>query len=363
MKITFVLPVAGVSPMGGSKVVYEYANGLIALGHRVTIIHPALLYSDASFWDKVKKSVRYVQRRVDGSYRPDRWFGLEPNVEVLWVSSLHPRYVPNADVIVSTAWQTAEWIQDYPVVKGKKVYLIYDYEHYMSAAPALQGRIGATFRRGMFKIATSPAVKNMIRRNGVMEDVTITNGIDLLCYCLKTPIESSERVSIGFPSRLEPFKGTVDAINAMEVVRDAYCGVIDIWSFGGPKPNYMPGWVNYHERPTDKALCHYHNRSAIFVVPSHYEGFGLPGAEAMACGAALVSTDNGGVNAYAEHGVTALLSPPREHKVLAANVLTLLRNSDYRIALARSGHAHIQNFSWERAIDAFEQAMKRVVAT
>jgi glycosyltransferase involved in cell wall biosynthesis len=77
----------------------------------------------------------------------------------------------------------------------------------------------------------------------------------------------------------------------------------------------------------------------------------------MACGAALVSTDNGGVRAYAKHSETALLSPPHEPQALAANVLMLLRDPAQRLALAQRGHEAIQRFTWSEATDAIERIL------
>jgi glycosyltransferase involved in cell wall biosynthesis len=78
----------------------------------------------------------------------------------------------------------------------------------------------------------------------------------------------------------------------------------------------------------------------------------------MACGAALVSTDNGGVRAYADDGKTALLSPPKDPVKLADNALKLLRNNNLRIHIAQRGHDHIQQFTWDRATDALEEVLK-----
>lgn len=56
MKITFVLVSSGQNPVGGFKIVYEYANCLAARGHNVTIIHPALSLTDAPFyWKTIKR--------------------------------------------------------------------------------------------------------------------------------------------------------------------------------------------------------------------------------------------------------------------------------------------------------------------
>jgi glycosyltransferase involved in cell wall biosynthesis len=95
----------------------------------------------------------------------------------------------------------------------------------------------------------------------------------------------------------------------------------------------------------------------VFVTASHYEGWGLPGAEAMACGAALVSTDHGGVRAYAEHGVTALISPIRRPDMLAEHVELLLRNPGLRVRIAEQGAEAVRQFTWERAVSSFEQCL------
>jgi glycosyltransferase involved in cell wall biosynthesis len=130
---------------------------------------------------------------------------------------------------------------------------------------------------------------------------------------------------------------------------------VKIWSFGGEAPPDLPAWVTFHRRPSNDELATLYNGSAIFLVPSHYEGWGLPGAEAMACGAALVSTDNGGVRAYAKHEHNALLVPPQEPAALAAAIVRLSEHTALRRRLAEAGYRSIQAFTWRRALDAFEQ--------
>jgi glycosyltransferase involved in cell wall biosynthesis len=68
----------------------------------------------------------------------------------------------------------------------------------------------------------------------------------------------------------------------------------------------------------------------------------MPGLEAMACGAALATTDTKGSRDYAFDEKTALVSPPRQPEVLAANILRLLggpalRDCLVRAALERAG--------------------------
>ena len=64
-----------------------------------------------------------------------------------------------------------------------------------------------------------------------------------------------------------------------------------------------------------------------------------------------MTTDCGGNREYAEHEVTALLSPPRDPEALARNVLRLLDDDSLRQRLARAGYERIQEFTWEKSAD------------
>ncbi|HTD58809.1 MAG TPA: glycosyltransferase, partial [Solirubrobacteraceae bacterium] len=87
------------------------------------------------------------------------------------------------------------------------------------------------------------------------------------------------------------------------------------------------------------ALLH---SSAVHVVASWEEGFGLTGAEAIACGAALATTDTKGSRDYAVDGRTALVSTPRDPQALADNVLKLLDDVRLREQLVAAGQRHLR---------------------
>ena len=76
-------------------------------------------------------------------------------------------------------------------------------------------------------------------------------------------------------------------------------------------------------------------------------------------GASVVATDNGGHREFAFHEQTALLSPPRSPRELAENVTRLIYDSSLRIKLARQGNQYVQQFTWERAVDAFEACLAK----
>jgi glycosyltransferase involved in cell wall biosynthesis len=361
--LTFVLPCLARRPVGGYKVVYEYANGLVQRGHRVTVVIPARGAREASLRSRMRSLGGYLLHCLDKAYRPDSWFRLDPRVRLRWVPSLAARHLPDASAVVATAWQTAEWVSDYPVSKGRRLYFVQDYEHYENALPGIKQRIEKTFSMRAKFLGISPAVLEMLQNHGVGDIAYAPNGLAFDTFFLETPIEDGRRCTIGFPSRPESFKGTSDAIAALSIVREHMGPDIKVWSFGSARPPDMPDWVEFHVRPSDDELRALFNASSIFVVPSHFEGWGLPGSEAMACGAALVSTDNGGVRAYAAHEESALLSPASQPDSLAADVLRLVVDPALRMRLAAKGYTHIQQFTWARAVDAFENAICEAVAS
>lgn len=352
--INFILPGSKDCPTGGYKVIYEYANYMVDNGFRVNVIHPVEPMVPNPQAIHVKLHVRprkwftYYKKLIDKSYHPG-WFNLDRRVNVLWTPTLHRRYIPDADFLVTTGWQTVDSVSKYSISKGIKFYIVQDFEFYMSGDQGLKENICNGCRQPLIKIVYSPAGVEMLKMCAVDADFHIPLGVDFKAFRLTTKISDEHRNMIGFPTRPGEHKGTQDAVLALALLREKNGDIFDVWSFGGVKPAFIPDWIKYYENPSDGLLCTLYNSSSIFVTASHYEGWGLPGSEAMSCGAALVSTLHGGVSAYAEHGKTALLSPPKNVNALYENIVKLVNDRDLLLSIAENGQRSIQNFTWERS--------------
>jgi len=94
-----------------------------------------------------------------------------------------------------------------------------------------------------------------------------------------------------------------------------------------------------------------YQESEICVVPSVYEGFGFPPAEAMACGVPVVSSDGGALpEVVGKDGETGLIVPKQEVRALAKAINLLLENPELRNRLAENGRKRVrERFSWETA--------------
>ena len=100
--------------------------------------------------------------------------------------------------------------------------------------------------------------------------------------------------------------------------------------------------------------------STALVAPSWYEGFGLPVLEAMACGAAVITSDRGALPEVT--GGHAILVPPGDIEALAESMERLLDDSVLRANLIKHGRTHAASFSWKVAAEAHVKLYREISA-
>ncbi len=98
---------------------------------------------------------------------------------------------------------------------------------------------------------------------------------------------------------------------------------------------------------SDEDLPALYAGATLFVYPSLYEGFGLPVAEAMACGVPVVSSDASSLPEVA--GDAALYFDPRSVEAMAAALERALGDAEWREGARVRGRARIKPFTWDRA--------------
>ena len=96
------------------------------------------------------------------------------------------------------------------------------------------------------------------------------------------------------------------------------------------------------------------------MVPSVYEGFGLPVGEAMACGIPVIATTGGALPEVA--GDAGLLVPPKNPEALAKAITSLLDNPEYAAELGQKGYQRVQQlFTWEKAAEKTVTVYKEAI--
>lgn len=106
----------------------------------------------------------------------------------------------------------------------------------------------------------------------------------------------------------------------------------------------------------DDDLVALYNATTLFVFPSLHEGFGLPALEAMACGAAVIGSDNSSIVEMI--GRADALFDPAAPAAIAAKMAEVLSDAAMLAQLRAHGLQQARRFSWDasaaRALDAFE---------
>ena len=175
------------------------------------------------------------------------------------------------------------------------------------------------------------------------------------------PYVTTERPpTIGFAYRSEPHKGMGDLIPALEKVHGLRPDVA-VRCFGRVGKTVLPHWVDSLGYLTDEDLPAFYDQCAVFVLPSHYEGWGLPAAEAMACGATVVATSCGGTSDFVEHERNALVVEPGDVEALAGAIVRLLDDADLRFRIAASGSAGLATRTWASTAAAIRAILAQVV--
>lgn len=350
MRITFLSPHINIS--GGVKIILGYAHGLSKKGHEVTVICPQPTFAKI----RITRIPAVLPKRFLMNLVKHKPVWIDVDADVKYVPSYDEKYIPDADIVVASAWQTAEYVHSYSLKKGQKFYLFQHYERLWK--DGCDDVDTFSFRLPLRKIVISSCLRDFFKKQCDEEAILILDPVDLGEF-FPTRRKYNDKKRICMLYQPYPWKGVEDGIKAYEIARKAH-PEIHLIMFG-PRENSRFNRFEYHHNPTNYELREIYNSCDIFLCPSWREGFGLPSAEAMACKCALVTTDNGGSRDYALHRKTALVSPPKDPERLAKNLLRLIENEEILKTVAENGYEHIKQFTWERAVDKMEKEFRKVI--
>ncbi|MEV6808611.1 glycosyltransferase family 4 protein [Streptomyces sp. NPDC051132] len=170
-----------------------------------------------------------------------------------------------------------------------------------------------------------------------------------------------------------PLKGLVFLVEALAKVRAehpaAHLVVVGKRPQDGPVAQAierygLDGAVDFVKGISDAELVDLIRSAEVACVPSLYEGFSLPAAEAMATGTPLVATTGGAIPEVAgRDGETCLAVPPGDPDALAAALNRLLADPELRVRLGRAGRARVlAKFTWARAAQGTVARYREAIA-
>lgn len=354
--VCFVLPGYAPHPVGGNRVVLQYANHLASRGVRVTVLSSRrFLRHTPKAWASLplaRETWAYAREAAGiRRGRPVPWFDVHPAVRVVPSVGL-PDYIPGShEVVVATAVDTAFWVADLVERhRGSGAYLIQHYEDW--AAPA--AFVDATWRLGLRNIVVSDSLREVGRRLDVPTTL-VRNGLDVDTFPSGSPAGLRARSVLAMVSDV-PFKRTDLVCEVFTRLRESHPDT-PLRTFGVcERPPGLPAGVEHVREPSRARLAQMYRDTRVFFSASDSEGFGLPLAEAVLSGAACASTDSGGVTDVLSGRIP--LTPPGDAGALLRAVVGLLEEDPATCSSrAESARSALTGHTVDDAAAAFADAL------
>jgi glycosyltransferase involved in cell wall biosynthesis len=232
----------------------------------------------------------------------------------------------------------------------------------------MQKRVARSFSR---LITVSQSAKNDICRDFKISPdhlKVIPNGINTDLFRPIPEIKRQKNRFIVTNSADTPLKGLkflLQAVADISKIRPVQLIVI-----GQPKKNSgiltlvrrlgIDAFVTFTGRISDDAFVTQYAMATAAVVPSVYEGFGLPVGEAMAAGVPVISTTGGALPEVV--GDAGILVPPSDHGALAKAMMDVMDHPEYAAQLGRAGYKRVlENFTWKNAAQKTVDIYREVI--
>lgn len=299
MRITFVVPLLEAS--GGARIIAGHAQRLATKGHEVTVVSKRQVLSLR------QKASIFLGHSVP-LLSPNRSHVALAGIPFKIAARRGPVTqwdVPDADVIVATWWETAEWISKMPRAKGTKVHFIQGYEAFPGIPTEL---VDAAWQLPTTKIAVAQWLVDLGReRFGIEEIALVPNSVD--SSFLGTEARSmSTSPTVGFLFHNAVSKDVPTSLAAIKRLKQLQPNV-HIVSFGSvkPRPGEIPNYVEFYHLPSQEEIANIYARCNAWLSTSRSEGFNLPPLEAMASGCPAVCAKTGRPLEVIESGVNGYL--------------------------------------------------------
>ncbi|WDI32496.1 glycosyltransferase family 4 protein [Hyphococcus flavus] len=355
MRIVFVLAGGAIAPTGGFRIIAGYANELCRRGHDVTLIAPKLVGAKPKTLRGKVRQAFFRSRFVTERNGP---FLEEAEISVRVVEGkrvLSAEDFPDADIVIATWWETAEWINNLSDHYAK-VHFVQGYE----AFPYLPvDRVRAVYELPFRKIAVSQWLRSkLINEHASTGIEVIENAIDFEVF--STPEKKKQaRPAVGFLYSVAAMKNSALAIEVCGRLKERFED-LRVLSFGSHKPRgpgKTPSWLEFSENPSPQKIREIYNACDVWLFTSDEEGFGLPILEAMAAGTPVVATRAGAAPQLVHEGNGVLVD---------ADAATITNQTEKILNLGADDWGKMseeclktaQRRNWKDATDDFERVLK-----
>lgn len=328
---------------GGMRVIFEQANRLSARGHKVEV------------WTKEPVLLEWFERKI-------------PIINSDSVKDL------SADVLVVTDASHLE--EGLARIKAKKRFFLAQHDLELIAGSRDNAgkietlrKIFKTFGPNYRFLSVSAWVAEAFLSHYGLLSRIVPNGADAKLFHPAEPMLKIKNPTALFFYDLQDWKGGSEAFSALIGLAQNQIPDLKILVVGKYFPIFQKASeenisallypIIFFSCPRQEDLARVYSSATVFLSTSWFEGFGMPGLEAMACGVPLVTTDAGGTREYAIDGETAIVVPVGNIEAMKDGILKLIRNEPLRKKMAENGLKKAKEFDWEKSIDILEEEFQK----
>lgn len=357
MKITFVVPKLSLN--GGLRVVSIYAELLAKKGHRITVVTPAA--KTPTFKQQIKSALYWKGYKFKSGFDETYFNSHKYELKIIESHrSVVEQDLADADFVIATWWETAEWISGFSSKKGRKIYFIQGYEIFNDLNI---DRVHATYSLPFHQICVAKwLVDIMINDFKSLSVDLIPNSVDLNLFYAEER-KKQTKPTIGFLFSEVELKGVKVALEVIKRLK-IYIPTLQVVSFGNSQPISikLPDYIDLTVKPSQDGIQTIYSNCDVWLCCSLSEGFGLTILEAMACRVPAVSTRCGGPEDIVIDNVNGLLCDINDVSALTDASCKILNfsNNEWQV-FSDNAYKRATEYSWDDAATLFENALLKCI--
>ncbi|WP_314406200.1 glycosyltransferase family 4 protein [Leuconostoc suionicum] len=334
MKITWVLPQNYDIPIGGYKIVYQYANYLAQLGHQVKIVfmkYPS--YTEKGLVYNTLRSIYWFVLNKKPFKKKVTWFKLDSRIKVEWNIPANRLSFAQDEKVIATAYRTANFVNRSKISMENKFYFLQDYEIFSGSIE----EVNQTWRLPLNKFAVSSWLVDLGKNKFNEKIELVPNFLDKEDdFKVTNPIEHRSK-TIALLNHPNNRKNTKLGLEIIQDVKK-YIPNLKVLLFGTEDFDASGiDYIQYFKRPSRKQLRDdIYNQAVVYLLPSEYEGWGLTAMEAMASGDIVVSNDNGGVNDFIKNNINGFILDFNNKEMVTRQIVEIMNHRDFSVAAEAS---------------------------
>ncbi|HIK38764.1 MAG: glycosyltransferase family 4 protein [Geminocystis sp.] len=358
MRVTFVLPNWEGNLAGGIRANVTLAYHLQKRGHEVQLYCP-------------KKRSPGWKQRIKNWLKGKGWNGRQtrfsyveevdiPAIVVNHLPPLRDEDLPDADVVVATWWETAEWVAGLSRSKGAKVYMV---RHHEVHDYLPKERAAATYGLPLHKVTVSRWLVEVMRREYGDENVDLVpDAVDLRQF-YAPPRGKNEIPTVGLMYSDIYWKGCDISLTAFRIAAERIPS-LRLVAFGTipPLPRLpLPTKCVYYRLPPQDEIRNIYAQCDAWLFGSRVEGFGLPILEAMACRTPVIGTPAGAAPELLSKGGGILVKPENpEDMARAIEEIVQMSQQEWQ-KMSSLAYKTATSYTWDEAAELFEKALCRAI--